>query len=72
MVNQRGHGVGFGAQSLAVAEHRFIAARARSIGHQLRKAGPQSLWAPASQDQIAGGHVGWGVISLHGSGLALA
>ena len=44
------------AQFLAVAEHRLILARARSIGHQLRKAGHQSVWAPACQDQFSGGH----------------
>ena len=33
------------AQFLAVAEHRLIHARARSIGHQLRKADRQSVWA---------------------------
>ena len=30
------------AQFLAVAEHRLIPSRARSIGHQLRKAGHHS------------------------------
>ena len=32
------------AQFLAVAEHRFILSRARSVCHQLRKAGHQSVW----------------------------
>ena len=50
------------AQFLAVAEHRLIPARARSIGHQLRRANCQSGWAPACQDQISGGHAGVGVI----------
>ena len=47
------------AQFLAVAEHRLIPSRARSVGHQLRKAGHHSIWAPACQDKIAGGHAGW-------------
>ena len=48
------------AQFLAVAEHRLIPARARSVGHQLRKAGFHSVWAPACQDSIPGGHAGVG------------
>ena len=52
------------AQFLAVAEHRLIPARARSVGHQLRKAGYHSVWAPACQDKIAGGHAGVGVVSF--------
>ena len=44
------------AQFLAVAEHRLIPARARSAGHQLRKADYHSVWAPACQDSVAGGH----------------
>ena len=43
------------AQFLAVAEHRLIPARVRSVGHQLRKADCHSVWAPACQDQISGG-----------------
>ena len=35
------------AQFVAVAEHRLIPSRARSIGHSLRRAGHQSVWAPA-------------------------
>ena len=35
------------AQFLAVAEHKLIPGRARSIRHQLRKAGRQAVWAPA-------------------------
>ena len=42
------------AQFLAVAEQRLIPARARSFGHQLCKAGLQSVWAPACQDQVPG------------------
>ena len=59
------------AQFLAVAEHRLIRARARSVGHQLRKAGYHSVWAPACQDSVAGGHAGVGVVSLGGAPLAL-
>ena len=59
------------AQFLAVAEHRLIPARERSVGHQLRKAGYHSVWAPACQDTIPGGHAGVGVVSLGGSPLAL-
>ena len=59
------------AQFLAVAEHRLIPSRARSICHQLRRAGYHSVWAPACQDRIAGGHAGVGVISLGGAPLSL-
>ena len=59
------------AQFLAVAEHRLIPSRARSIGHQLRRAGHHSIWAPACQDKIAGGHAGVGIISLGGAPLSL-
>ena len=59
------------AQFLAVAEHRLIPARARSVGHQLRKAGYHSVWAPACQDSVPGGHAGVGVVSLGGAPLAL-
>ena len=56
---------------LAVAEHRLIPSRAKSVCHQLRKAGHHSVWAPACQDKIAGGHAGVGVISLDGAPLPL-
>ena len=46
------------AQFLAVAEHRLIPSRAMSVCHQLRMAGHSSIWAPACQDKIAGGHAG--------------
>ena len=59
------------AQFLAVAEHRLIPSRARSVCHQLRRAGHHSVWAPACQDKIAGGHAGVGVISLGGAPLSL-
>ena len=59
------------AQFLAVAEHRLIPSRARSVCYQRRKAGHHSVWAPACQDKIAGGHAGVGVISLGGAPLSL-
>ena len=59
------------AQFLAIAEHRLIPSRARSVGHLLRKAGYQSVWAPACQDEVAGGHAGVGVVSLGGALLSL-
>ena len=59
-----------GAQFLAVAQHWLIPARAGSIGHQLRRAERQFVWAPAYQDQISGGHAGVGVISLCGAPLS--
>ena len=55
------------AQFLAVAEHRLIPSRARSICHQLRRAGFHLVWAPACQDRIAGGHAGVGIVSLGGA-----
>ena len=55
------------AQFLAVAEHRSTPSRAWSICHQLCKAGHQSVWVPACQDRIAGGHAGVGVVSLGGA-----
>ena len=58
------------AQFLAVAEHHLIPSRARSVCHQLRKAGHQSVWSPACQDQVAGGHAGVGVVSLGGAPLS--
>ena len=59
------------AQFLAVAEHKLIPARVRSVGHQLMVAGFQSVWAPACQDHIVGGHAGVGVVSLGGAPLAV-
>ena len=58
-------------QFLAVAEHKLIPSRARSVGHSLRRAGHHSVWAPACQDKVAGGHAGVGVISLGGAPLSL-
>ena len=52
------------ARFLAVAEHMLIPSRARSVCHQLRKAGHQSVSSPACQDQVAGGHAGVGMVSL--------
>ena len=60
------------AQFLAVAEHRLIPSRARSVSHLLRKAGHQSVWSPPCQDQVAGGHAGVGVVSLGGATLSLS
>ena len=59
------------AQFLAFAEHRLIPSRTRSVCHQLRKAGNHSVWAPACQDRVAGGHAGVGVVSLGGATLSL-
>ena len=59
------------AQFLAVAEHRLIPSRARSMCHQLRKAGHHSVWALACQDRVAGGHARVGVVSLGGAPLSL-
>ena len=42
-----------------------------SCAHQLRRAGFRSVWAPACQDRIAGGHAGVGVVSLGGAPLSL-
>ena len=56
-----------GAQFLAVAEHRLIPSGARSVCHQLRRAGHHSAWSPACQDHVAGGHAGVGVVSLGGA-----
>ena len=47
------------AQFLAVAEHRLIPSRARSVCHQLRRAGHHSVWALACQEKVAGGQC-WG------------
>ena len=73
LVDSWGSGIDSCAQLLAVAEHRIIPSRARSICHQLRKAGYHSVWSPACQDQVAGGHAGVGVVivSLAGAFLAL-
>ena len=46
------------AQFLAVAEHKLILARAWSV---IGKADRHSVWAPACQDQLSGGHSGWGL-----------
>ena len=70
MVDLWGSCFGFPLLSLAVAEHRLIPSRARSVCHQLRKAGHQSVWSPA--DQVAGGHAGVGVVSLGGALLTLS
>ena len=50
MVNLWGFGIGFPS-------------RARAVNPQLRKAGLQSVWSSACQDQVVGGHAGVGVVS---------
>ena len=52
---------------LAVAEHRLVPARARNVATQLRRVRRSSVWAPSCQDVTPGGHVGVGVINLHGA-----
>ena len=60
------------AHFFAVVEHRLIPARARSVANSLKvTAGYVSVWAPACQDSIPGGHAGSGVISLKGAPLTL-
>ena len=59
------------AQYLAVAEHRLIPSGALSVCHQLRRAGHHSVWSPACQDHVAGGHAGVGVVRLGGPPLSL-
>ena len=59
------------AQFLAVAEHKLIPSRARSVCHQLRRASHHSVWSPACQDHVAGGHAGVGVVSLGGAPVSL-
>ena len=59
------------ARFLAIAEHRLIPSRARSVCRQLRRAGHHSVWAPACQDLVAGGHAAVGVVSLAGAPLTL-
>ena len=57
-----GFGIGFFVLSFwLIAEHRLIPSWARSVCHQLRRAGHHSVWSPACQDQVAGGHAGVGV-----------
>ena len=48
-----------------------IPSRARSVCHHLRRAGRHSVWSPACQDQVAGGHPGVGVVSLGGPPVSL-
>ena len=52
-------------------QHWLIPSRVRSIGRLLRGAGHQSVWSPACQDQVTGGHAGVGVVSSGGAPLAL-
>ena len=47
------------ADFLAIAEHRLIPARARSVTNSLRvSSGLVSIWAPACQDPIPGDTLG--------------
>ena len=59
------------AHFLAVAEHRLVPARARTVTTQLRQARRSSVWAPSCQDVTPGGHAGVGVISLYGAPLSI-
>ena len=57
---------------LAIIEHRLIPARVRSVSNSLKTAsGIVSVWAPACQDSVPGGHAGVGVISLKGAPITL-
>ena len=57
--------VNVGGLALAIVEHRLIPARARFITNGLQvKSGYASVWPPACQDFILGGHAGVGVVSL--------
>ena len=55
------------AHFLAIAEHRLVSARARTVTTQLRQARRSSVWASSCQDVTPGGHAGVGVISLYGA-----
>ena len=59
------------AHFLAIAEHRLVPARARTVTTELRHARRSSVCAPSCQDVTPGGHAGVGVISLHGAPLSL-
>ena len=55
------------ADFIAVAEHRLIPARVRSVANSLKvSSGIISVLAPACQDSIPGGHAGVGVVSMKG------
>ena len=55
----------------AVIEHRLIPARVRTVTAALKASGRASVWAPACQDNISGGHAVVGVVSLRGAPLTL-
>ena len=60
------------AQFLAVAEHRLILSRARSVSvTNIRRARHHSVWSLACQVHVAGGHAEVGVVSLGGAPLSL-
>ena len=61
--------LGSPAHFLAIAEHRLVPARARTVTTQLRHSRRSSVWAPSCQYVTPGGHAGVGVISLHGATL---
>ena len=48
----------------AIAEHRLVPARARTVRRS-------SVWAPSCQNVAPGGHAGVSVINLHGASLSL-
>ena len=59
------------AKFLAIAEHKLIPCRARSLCHQLRRAGHHSVWSLACQDQVFWWSCwGWGCC-LRGATLSL-
>ena len=59
------------ATFFAVVEHRLILARARTVSSSLKASGRASVWPPACQDNVAGGHAGVGVVRLRGAPLTL-
>ena len=58
------------AQFLAVAQHRLIPARVKSVGHQLHKCWISICLDTCLTGSSTGGHAGVGVVSLCGSPLA--
>ena len=60
------------ADFLAVVEHQIIPARERSVTKSLKvDTGCISVWAPACQDSIPGGHADVGVVRLKGAPVTL-
>ena len=60
--------LGSQAHFLAVAEHRLIPARARTVTAQLRQAG---ISLQFGSFHVQGEHAGVAVVSLHGAHLSL-